>query len=55
MLFSGFFSCIFRTAVEKTYIICDNKNLASYISDNKANPDPKSNLFIILEYFLTQY
>lgn len=46
---------IFGTPVSQTHIICDNKNLTCYILDNKGKEDPKSNLFIILEYFFTEY
>lgn len=46
---------VFRTPVSHAYIIYDYKNLVCYILDNKGNKDPKSNLFIILEYFFTEY
>lgn len=46
---------ILSTAASQTRNIRDNKNLASYVLDNKGNEDPRCNLFIILEYFFTKY
>lgn len=46
---------ILSAAASQTRNIRDNKNLASYVLDNKGNEDPRCNLFIILEYFFTKY
>lgn len=57
--YEGYFSIsttpILSTAASQTRNIRDNKNLASYVLDNKGNEDPRCNLFIILEYFFTKY